>query len=219
MLGDNINEAIEFFGVVLTNPLNTLGNNQATGSIIDDDPLPSLSISDASLVEGNSGTTNLLFTVTLTPVSGQDVSFAYQTANGSAVAGSDYVATNGILALTPGTGTIAIAVPVIGDTLNESNETFFVNLSGVVNATLARNQAVGTITNDDLLANIGASGVALVSETCAPTNGVIDPNEMVTVSFALRNNSTGTANTTNLVATLVKWAASPRRAPAQSYGL
>src|SRR5206468_10303570 len=103
VLGDNLSEATEFFGVALSNPVNvTLGNIQGSGSIADDDPLPSLSISDASVVEGNSGTTNMLFTVTLTPASGQQVSFNFATANGSALAGSDYVATNGTLFINPG---------------------------------------------------------------------------------------------------------------------
>jgi len=50
--------------------------------------------------------------------------------------------------------------------LNESNETFFVNLSGLVNSTLTRGQALGTIVNDDILPNIGAAGATLVSENC-----------------------------------------------------
>jgi len=59
--------------VALSNPTNvTFGNVQGTGTIVDDDPLPTLSISDASVIEGNSGTTNMLFTVTVSPVSGAD---------------------------------------------------------------------------------------------------------------------------------------------------
>src|SRR6266481_5698903 len=66
VLGDNLSEATEFFGVALSNPTNvTLGNVQGTGTIVDEDPLPTLSISDASMIEGNSGTTKMLFTVTV----------------------------------------------------------------------------------------------------------------------------------------------------------
>ena len=128
--------------MALSNPINvTLGNVQGTGTIVDDDPLPTLSISDASVIEGNSGTTNMLFTVTVSPVSGQMVSCNFATANGSALAGSDYVASSGTLTIPAGQATQTIAVPVIGDTLNETNETFFVNVSGVVNANLGRSQA------------------------------------------------------------------------------
>src|SRR5882724_2827069 len=219
VLGDNLNEATEFFGVDLSNPVNvTIGNIEGTGTITDDDPLPSLSIADASVVEGNSGTTNMLFTVTLTPVSGQLVSFDYATANGSAIAGSDYIATNGTMGINPGQSTIAVVVPVIGDTFNETNETFFMNLSGLVNATFTRNQAIGTIINDDFLALLAPAGAALAGENCSPTNGVIDPNEFVTVNFALRNVSAGTANTTNLTATLLQVGGITLPGAAQTYG-
>src|SRR5207244_12074154 len=78
VLGDNLNEAAEFFAVVLSNPVNvTLEDNSGTGTIIDDDPLPALSISDALVVEGNSGTTNMQFAVTLTRGSWQPDSFNY----------------------------------------------------------------------------------------------------------------------------------------------
>jgi len=62
------------------------------------------------------------------------VSCNFATANGSALAGSDYVTISGTLTINAGQPSQTIAVPVIGDTLNESNETFFVNVSGVVNA-------------------------------------------------------------------------------------
>ena len=72
VLGDMLNEATEFLGVVLGNPVNvTLGESQGIGVITDDDLFPTLSIADASVLEGNGGTNNILFTVTLNPVSGQ----------------------------------------------------------------------------------------------------------------------------------------------------
>src|SRR5439155_18595062 len=104
------------------------------------------------------------------------------------------------------------------DTLNESNETFVVNLRGLVNATLTRGQALGTIVNDDVRANIGAAGATMISENCAPANGVIDPNEAVTVSFALRNNSAGNASTTNVMATLLQMGGITAPSVPQSYG-
>src|SRR6266700_202312 len=107
----------------------SLGVSSGSCAIIDDDPLPTASINDVTLVEGNSGITNANFTVTLTPVSGQTVNINYSTANGTAVAGSDFLPTNGTLIFNPGDLTQTISVPVIGDTLNESNETFFVNIS------------------------------------------------------------------------------------------
>jgi len=219
VLGDNLSESTEFFGVNLTNLVNvTAGNAQGVGTIVDDDPLPSLSISDASMLEGNSGTNNMQFTVTISPVSGQSVSFNYSTANASALAGTDYAASSGTIFMNPGQASATVFVPVIGDTISETNETFLVNLSGVVNATFSRSQAVGTILNDDFLATIGAAGTSLAAESCGPANGVIDPNESVTVNFSLRNISAGTANTTNLTATLLQLGGVTAPGPAQNYG-
>jgi hypothetical protein len=134
------------------------------------------------------------------------------------LAGTDYAASSGTIFMNPGQASATVFVPVIGDTISETNETFLVNLSGVVNATFSRSQAVGTILNDDFLATIGAAGTSLAAESCGPANGVIDPNESVTVNFSLRNISAGTANTTNLTATLLQLGGVTAPGPAQNYG-
>ena len=108
-----------------------------------------------SVTEGNTGTTNAVFNVTLSPASGQTVTVSYSTANGSATAGSDYVATSGTLTFNPGDTTKTITVAVNGDTVVESNETFFVNLTTAINATIADGQGIGTIANDDNYAVMG----------------------------------------------------------------
>jgi len=89
--------------------------------------------------------------VTLSAVSSQSVTVNFATANNTATAGSDYVATSGTLTFNPGDTTKPITVVVNGDTTVEPNETFFVNLSNAVNATIADGQGVGTILNDDAL--------------------------------------------------------------------
>jgi hypothetical protein len=111
--------------------------------------LPSLSISDATVTEGNAGTVSAVFTVSLSATSTQPVTVAYATVNGSAVAGTDYVAAGGTLTFAPGTLTQTVMVTVNGDTLPEPDETFFVNLSSSTNATIADAQGRGTIRNDD----------------------------------------------------------------------
>ena len=83
-----------------------------------------------TVTEGNSGTANATFTVSLSAASGQTVTVNYATADGTAVAPGDYTAGSGTLTFTPGVTTQTITVPVNGDTLGEANETFFVNLSG-----------------------------------------------------------------------------------------
>jgi len=77
------------------------------------------------------------------------VTVNFATADGSAFAGSDYVATSGTLTFAPGTTTQPVTVNVIGDTTPEPNETFFVNLSSPTNATIATGTGTGTILNDD----------------------------------------------------------------------
>src|SRR5205814_3966469 len=65
--------------------------------------------------------------------------------------GSDYISTNGTVTFAPGVTVQTIVVKVIGELLNETDETFFVNLSNPTNAVLADTQATGTILNDDPL--------------------------------------------------------------------
>ena len=112
--------------------------------------VPSVSIGDVSLTEGNIGTGTALFTVSLSPASAQPVTVAFATADGSATtAGSDYQAASGTLSFAPGETSKTIGVLVNGDTVIEPNETFTVTLSNAVGASIADGQATGTITNDD----------------------------------------------------------------------
>jgi hypothetical protein len=115
-------------------------------------PLPTLSINNVSQNEGNSGTTAFTFTVTLSAASASTVTANFQTANGTATAGSDYTANSGVVTFAPGQTTRTITVSVTGDTTVEPDETFFVNLTAPVNATIATAQGTGTIVNDDVSA-------------------------------------------------------------------
>src|SRR5207253_966967 len=100
-------------------------------------PLPVLSIRPAATTEGNFGTTTLRFPVTLSTASAQPVTVAYTTTDGTAQTSLDYLPTAGTLTFSPGQLAATITVPVLGDTLEEPNETFFVNLSNPTGATLA----------------------------------------------------------------------------------
>lgn len=110
----------------------------------------SLAISDVSVWEGSSGTVNTVFTVTLSEPATQTVTVNYQTADGMARAGHDYLAAAGILTFAPGETSKTITVAVLGDTQKEDNESFFVNLSGAVNAQIGDGQGFCIIGNDDL---------------------------------------------------------------------
>jgi hypothetical protein len=105
--------------------------------------------------ERNSGQRSFNFTVSLSASSSQTVTVNYATENGTATGGgacrnaTDYLTRNGTLSFSPGTTTRTVSVPVCGDKTPEQNETFHVNLSGAVSATVTDGQGVGTIVNDD----------------------------------------------------------------------
>ncbi|MFO0958393.1 MAG: cellulose binding domain-containing protein [Isosphaeraceae bacterium] len=112
-------------------------------------PPLTISVADAAVDEGNSGTTTLPFTVSLSAASRATVTVAYATSNGTAAAGSDYQATSGTLTFAPGETSKTLNVRVTGDTVVEPDETLNLVLSNPSGAILGRAQAVGTIRNDD----------------------------------------------------------------------
>ena len=153
VVGDTTQEPDETFTVQLSNPTNaTLAKSQGTCTIFNDDgvpPQPTISISDVNHAEGSNGTTSFDFTVSLSAASNQTVTVNYATADGSALAGSDYQTANSMLTFAAGETLKTISVQVIGDTQDEPNENFLVDLSNPTNATLAKAQGTGTIVNDD----------------------------------------------------------------------
>lgn len=110
---------------------------------------PALFIEDVGVTEGNSGTKDAVFRVRLSPPGSTTVTVAYSTQNFSATAPGDYTAGNGTLTFNSGETLKTITVLVRGDTLYEASEQFFVNLANPVNAAIGREQAVGTIADDE----------------------------------------------------------------------
>jgi uncharacterized repeat protein (TIGR01451 family) len=149
--GDTIDEDDETFTVGLSGASNaTIADNSGTGTITDDDAAPSLSIGDVSVTEGNLGTVNATFTVTLSQASGKTVGVSAASADGSATQPGDYTATGSVpLSFSPGQTSKTVTVVVKGDTIDEVDETFVVGLSGASNATIADAEATGTIVDDD----------------------------------------------------------------------
>ena len=130
-----------------------LGDGQGVGVIVDDEPR--IAIEDVATAEGNSGSTVFVFTVTLSEPATGTVTVNYGTADGTAQAKRDYVAAAGTLTFAPGETSKTITVVVKGDNGVEANETFFVNLSGAVNADILDGLGLGTIGNDDSRTNNG----------------------------------------------------------------
>lgn len=194
--GDTTNEPNETFNVNLSLPANaTLGDSQGVGTITNDDAQPTISINDVSLAEGNSGTANASFTVSLSNASSQTITVNYATADGSATAGSDYAAASGTLTFNPGQLTQTVSVTVNGDTVFEGNETFNVNLSSASNATIADSQGVGTINNDDSQPSISIADVTVTEGNSGTTNANFTvslsnaSSQTVTVNYATANGS------------------------------
>jgi hypothetical protein len=126
-----------------------LATTKAIGTILDNDPPPTVSINDVVVREGNSGTTNLTITATLNRISDKPVSFDYSTSDSTASAGSDYTAVSGNLSFTGGGTTRTFVVSFSGDTSVEPDEAFFINLTNSQNVTFARSTAVVMIISDD----------------------------------------------------------------------
>jgi len=150
---DSLDETEETFTVTLSNPTAaTLGTATGTATLTDNDAPPVLSIDDVSVTEGDTAQ----FTVTLDAVSSKDVTVAWATADGTAVAGSDYTARTGqTVTLAAGQQRATITVPTLDDRNDELDETFTVTLSNPNSATLGT--ATGTATlidNDDLIADV-----------------------------------------------------------------
>jgi hypothetical protein len=151
VLGDLGDEPDETFVVNLSNPSGApIADGQGQGTILDDDPTPVVIVEDCAVLEGNAPGQSCAFRFTLTYPSASVVSLSYATADGTALSGSDYTAATGSVtfpAFTTGPQTVDVAV--LGDTSVEGDETFVLNLSGVVGATLPDPQALGTILDDD----------------------------------------------------------------------
>ncbi len=194
VLGDALHELAETFTLTLATPANaTLGIAVGTGTIVDNDAPPAVSIGNATVTEGNSGTGNSVFTVSLSGASGLAVSVTAATGNGTATAGSDYTALVGqTVTIAAGATSATVAVPVTGDVLVEASETFTVTLSAPVNATLGTTVGTGTITNDDTPALAisdvtvaeGNTGATAASFTVSLSQPHVVP---VTVTYATAN--------------------------------
>lgn len=129
----------------------TSGTLVATGTIVDDDLPPVISITSPSQLEGDLGNSPMDFVVSLSAVSGRDVSFTRATADGTAtVLDNDYLPlAPAVLTIPAGQLGTTITVQIVGNTIFEGNESFSLNLTGIANATPASLTGTGTIEDDD----------------------------------------------------------------------
>jgi hypothetical protein len=149
VLGDANAEQNETFSLDIFTASNaTIADPHGVGSITNDD-LPKIFINDVVVTEGNSGTQNATFTITLSGPVSQPVTVNYATADGSATAPGDYVARSGTTTFTPGSTVQTVVVQVVGDLTPEGLDQFVMNLASPVNGTIADAQGYCSIINND----------------------------------------------------------------------
>ena len=193
---DSVSEPDETFTVTLSGAGQTITTATAAGTITNDD-LPGLSIANASIIEGDAGTSVLVFTVTASaPAPTDGISFQAATSDGTASAGSDYVALAGNFTIAAGATSTTVSIVINGDTVFERNETLLVTLTNPTNAIIAGGQATGTIANDDAVpatasifatnfANFAASGFA---PGAVASSGQLDSNVWRVVGLSDQTN-------------------------------
>jgi peptidoglycan/xylan/chitin deacetylase (PgdA/CDA1 family) len=170
-----------------------LGTLSGTGKVTP--PVPVARIGDTELKEGAAGTTSTAYlTVTLSEPTSRSVSFAYTTANGTAVAGEDYVAKSGTLTFAVGQTTKRISVKVQGDDLDEFDERFTIELSKPGGATISRTTGTVTVLDDDPAPTVRIEDLSVTEGPAGATTTVKVPvrlsaksGKTVTVGFTTRD--------------------------------
>ena len=180
---DAVDEDDETFTLTLSSPANaTMGDATATGTIRDDDDLPTVSVSDASATEG--GTVE--FTVSLSAASAKQVTVQYATSGGTAASGTDFTSESGTLTFAADETSKTVSVSTADDAVDEDDETFTLTLSSPANATMGDATATGTINDDD------GSPTVSVSDAGATEGGAVEfrvslsaaSSRQVTVDYA-----------------------------------
>ena len=147
-------------------------------------PPPQISVDDVSLLEGDSGTSELIFTLSLSRANTQEVTVDYATADDTATADDDYLSSSGTVTFAAGETTQTVAITINGDTTPEPDETFFLELSNPVNGDIFDGQGIGTILRDE------KPDLAIVSVTLAPSAVL---GEATTISWTIKNEGTEAA--------------------------
>lgn len=152
---DGVDENDETFNLTLSNPVGaTIGDGTAVATILDSNPPPPLEVSDCSILEGG-GLSTCEFSVFVQAPTVKTITVNYATADGTANAPTDYIATGGTITFPPGVTSAAFLVTIDGDAANELDEYYNVILSNPSNATLGDPIGEGLIVNDDFIERFG----------------------------------------------------------------
>lgn len=182
ILGDTFYEENEIFyldlvsasgAAIVANGSEGLRNSWVGANIINDDAVPAITVgfpqNNIYITEGNAGSKKLNFTVELSSAATAAVSVNYTTAGnhyGSATPNVDYAAATGQITFAPGELSKTIAIDILGDTVYESEEFFYLDLIAATGAAIVTNGAEGlrsnwisaSITNDDMPTSAGGAG-------------------------------------------------------------
>lgn len=155
---------------------------------------PFFTISNSSMIEGDSGTKQIVFDVTLSVPSSQTITVNYSTQDNTAISGSDYTSTSGTLTFAPNQTIKNISVSILSDAITEENETFFINLNNPKSAILTDSQGQGTITDNDPLPLISLSANQTVIEGLTSPQNVVytvtlsnPSSQTITLQYATAN--------------------------------
>ncbi len=151
IVGDAVHENTEnFFLNIGGATFATIDDNQGEATILDNDATPTVSVANVSVVEGDSGTTSMVFNLSLSNPSALVATVDYTTVDGTAtVVGGDYVEKTGTVTFAPGQTQATVSVSIGADLAEEPNETLQLVLSSPLNAGSGTMSATGTIVNDD----------------------------------------------------------------------
>ena len=123
---DRLHERDETFAIRFSAPSGvTLGDDEAIGTILDDDPVPELRVRDANASEN---AREIVFAAKLSAASALPVTVRWRTSDAGATAGADYTASEGVLSIPAGLRDARVAVPLLDDRLDEADETFTIEL-------------------------------------------------------------------------------------------
>ena len=208
--GDNVYERNETFTVEMRNSINALmADRSGLGTIIDDEPAPTISLGDAVVTEGDVGVTFISFPVTLSGPAGRPVGFRYRTTGDSAKPGEDFFAVENVAGFDSSLTSTHVFISVFNDTITEGDESFFLDISDAFfsgasetsGLTITRGRGVGVIRDDESASKpptlqFDASAHTVSEDANSVTVTVTrsgDPSLAVSVDYATRSDNVASA--------------------------
>ena len=164
ILADTLDEDTETIIINLSSASGgTIVDSQAIVYITDDDEPPTITIDDVTATDETPAASS--FTVTLSAATSREITLNYATANGTATAGEDYTAASGSITIPANTTTATSDVSVLDDSLDEFDETVFINISDATNSSITDSQGILTIQDDDTAPTLSIGDMTISDET------------------------------------------------------